>query len=94
MAHGTTRASTEERRLRALIEQLQREQQTPPVSDDVFYASGAYSQLLRGAAALRAAQGWLQEARRNFARTSTVERVVLVGPSPSPMSDNAAYRTC
>jgi ketosteroid isomerase-like protein len=72
---GPTRASAEAQRLRELIERLQREQRPPPISDDVFVASGGFPGPLRGAAALRAASAAQRATRRNPSRTATVERL-------------------
>jgi ketosteroid isomerase-like protein len=75
MGQGPPRASSEAQRLRELIERLQREQRPPPISDDVFFASGGFPAPLRGAAALRAASAAQRATRRNPSRTTTVERL-------------------
>ena len=47
----------------------------PPITDDVFVASGGFPGPLRGAAALRAASAAQRATRRNPSRTETVERL-------------------
>ena len=74
---GTPRARIEEQRLRELIERLRREGQPAPISDDLFFVSGAYPRPLRGRAAADEASAGLRATHRHVTRTFTTERLVV-----------------